>query len=453
MVRRLHFFLFVAVIVLAPLPLGANRPWSWSLLSLSIGFLCLTWPLCVLFDRQHPGLPLRKVAGPFLMFGAVILWALLQASPVWPAAWADPLWLDARRLLPPPGPATVPLATDSLAVSTGIMRLLCYAGVMWLALQHGRVAWRAHRMIDMLALAGGAYALYGLLVFFTGNDSILMMTKWAYPESLTATFVNRNSFATYAGLSLLCAIAAILLRLPPPVRVRTLMLHIGRPTALFALAAFLLAAALVASGSRAGTVSALIGLCTLAFMRRVTRQAPGAPRWRTLGLAALAITMLMALTISTLIWAGALDGDFSDRRHVYALTLDLITGRPLTGHGPGSFAAIFATIRPPTILQVWTEAHDTYLELAVELGVPAAVTLVGAVLWLVGICVRGGAIRHRDALYPLLGVAATILVGFHALFDFSLQIPAVTVTWAAILGIGLGQSWRSGSGDRAGNRN
>ena len=32
---------------------------------------------------------------------------------------------------------------------------------------------------------------------------VLWYERWAYADSLTSTFINRNSFATYAGLSLL----------------------------------------------------------------------------------------------------------------------------------------------------------------------------------------------------------------------------------------------------------
>ncbi|MCP4196499.1 MAG: hypothetical protein GY762_05045, partial [Proteobacteria bacterium] len=41
------------------------------------------------------------------------------------------------------------------------------------------------------------------------------------------------------------------------------------------------------------------------------------------------------------------------------------------------------------------------------------------------------------------GLAATTLVSSHALFDFSLQIPAVAITYAAIMGLAVAQSFSS----------
>ena len=88
----------------------------------------------------------------------------------------------------------------------------------------------------------------------------------------------------------------------------------------------------------------------------------------------------------------------------------------------------------------WNHAHNTYLENAFELGIPAAAALVGAIGWLAWVCARSLRSRRRNALYPCLGVAATVLVGLHALLDFSLEIPAVAVTYAAILGVAFGRA-------------
>ena len=43
-------------------------------------------------------------------------------------------------------------------------------------------------------------------------------------------------------------------------------------------------------------------------------------------------------------------------------------------------------------------------------------------------------------------VAATALVALHSLVDFSLQIPAVAIMYATILGIGYAQAFPTGGG-------
>jgi len=41
------------------------------------------------------------------------------------------------------------------------------------------------------------------------------------------------------------------------------------------------------------------------------------------------------------------------------------------------------------------------------------------------------------------GISATVLVGIHSYFDFSLQMPAVAMTYACIMGIACAQSYSS----------
>ena len=60
----------------------------------------------------------------------------------------------------------------------------------------------AHQALATLCAATGAYALFGLFAFFFTPDKVLWFDRWAYIGDLTSTFVNRNSFATFAGLGL-----------------------------------------------------------------------------------------------------------------------------------------------------------------------------------------------------------------------------------------------------------
>ena len=60
-----------------------------------------------------------------------------------------------------------------------------------------------------IALAAAAYSAYGLLMHLSGAELILWYPKWAHLDSVTGTFPNRNHFATFTGLGLLCALAYI----------------------------------------------------------------------------------------------------------------------------------------------------------------------------------------------------------------------------------------------------
>ena len=47
---RLAYWILLIVVALAPLPFGANRPWSWSLFSLVVGILLIVRVLGALRD-------------------------------------------------------------------------------------------------------------------------------------------------------------------------------------------------------------------------------------------------------------------------------------------------------------------------------------------------------------------------------------------------------------------
>ena len=137
--------------------------------------------------------------------------------------------------------------------------------------------------------------------------------------------------------------------------------------------------------------------------------------------------------------------DEAVRRSLYAMTLEAIGDAPLLGFGYGSFERVFHLYRGASKpFRVRSEkAHDTYLENAMELGLPAAGALFAAVGALTILCVMGVRRRRRDVIYPAAGVAATVLVGVHSTIDFSLQIPAVTATYSLLMGTACAQCWSS----------
>jgi predicted branched-subunit amino acid permease len=69
--------------------------------------------------------------------------------------------------------------------------------------------------------------------------------------------------------------------------------------------------------------------------------------------------------------------------------------------------------------------------------------MFGIFVFFLVLCAVGIRQRRRDAVYPCVGFAATILAAAHALFDSSLQIPAITATYMLIMGAACAQCWSS----------
>ena len=396
--------------------------------------------------RRAARVAARRVRGPALLFLLVCAYAAFQAVPGLPPWLANPYWRLPAGML-----GVVPydsISVDPAATATALMRLLTYGAIFWLCLQSFRTVEQADRAMFAIALAAAAYSAYGLLMHLSGAGLILWYPKWAHLDSVTGTFPNRNHFATYTGLGLLCALAYIARQLGAALnrrgRLVELFLH-PRPRHFVIVATVpICLLGLVLSLSRAGSFSTL--LACLVFLAGLAAHASGR---RTLWLAVLVAFLAVAGLYIAIASAGLLerlallfDPDAMEQRFpAYRLMLGAIADFPWLGFGYGTFEDVFKIYRAPPVVDYFDAAHSTYLENAIELGLPAATALWLSIGWLGLTGLRAFRSRRSAWIYGWAATCATLLVGIHAAFDFSLQIPAVAIVYAAILGIGCGQSW------------
>lgn len=433
------------MVLLSPLPFGAVGQWAWASLALATALILCLWAIEVL--RGAPAPRLGGFAAPLALFTLVLLWAAAQAWPGLPAALHHPIWDTARSVLDEPVAGAV--SVNPAATVHGIVRLATYAAILFLAFAHCRDPARAELAIAASAVAVTIYAAYGLVVFLGGGETILLFPKTAYIGDLTGTFVNRNAFAAYCGLGLLC-LAALLRRglsrrsgteAPLRERARRHLEFLSGRGALCLGAFVAVAVALLLTHSRGGLIATMIGLLAFSALTAAVGRA-------TLHRAALvggagavaALTLLAVSGEATLNRLLASEIGTEPRVELYERTLAAIADSPWTGTGLGTFRDVFQMYRTPTMERPFFRAHNTYLENAVELGIPAAAVLTAAVGWLAAACLLGALRRRRDAEFPALAAAATALVACHALVDFSLQIPAVAALYFLILGVGCAQS-------------
>lgn len=436
--------------LLSPLPLGSSYPWSGFLLPTCVGALLVLWSSALLLARRAPPVPISFVRVPLLLFGGVCVWILVQWLPQTPAAWHHPIWADAGRALGRDLPGRISVNPEQTI--TALLRLGAYGGVFWLSLQLGRSRDRARRGLQLFVGAGVGYALYGLLAYFSGGDQILWLRERHDTSHVTSTFVNRNSYATFAGLVLVSASAIALDRLggalggeaPARVKARSALNGVLGPGAPLQVALLVVGTALLLTASRAGTLSALFGLLVLVLALLRSRALPGRRVAAISGgllLMGVAVFSLSGEPLRARLQES--EPQAGGRAAVYARIVHAIGDTPLLGTGYGSFPDVFPLYRDETIrgIKTWRRAHNSYLENTLELGIPAAAALFAAIASCARICWVGLQRRRRDRVYPAVGVAATALVATHAGVDFSLQIPAVSVSYAFLLGLACAQSF------------
>ena len=205
--RAFLFAALLTIVALAPLPLGSNRPFFWSVTTLSIGVLFILWGISVT-SRQKRSPSSLLLYGAIFFFFIAIFWAAIQQVAFAPEAWRHPFWGEASRAL---GDETIKgaISVNPYQSGTALMRLLSYGAFFWLSLSLCETLDRSLLLIKTVAIAGLFYSGYGLMVYFSGNETILWLDKWSYHDDLTSSFVNRNSFASYAGITLICSSALL----------------------------------------------------------------------------------------------------------------------------------------------------------------------------------------------------------------------------------------------------
>ena len=447
--RGIVFLGFAATLALAPMPLGSNRDWAWSPLAAVVGLLLLMWAAAVFAqpDRNRQAFAkFKSLLVPAVLVALVVGWGLVQLSGWTPAGWKSSI--SAESVLGLTVPVAPSVAFDREQAFIGIMRLLTYVGVFVLAASLSVSTPDARRLLAVIVCSAVVYTLYAMAADVTKRmvPGTGFRTFNAY--AFTGPFINPNNYATYAGVA---ALAALALALRPPgaagfresaaQRWRRRLGTLSGHTGFWLAAALILVTGALWSSSRGGWISlgiAVVAMVAL-FTRGVGRLAFGL--LTLFSFAAVALVMPAGRNLVMRMAGLVVEGDPS-REALFLMTVDAISLRPLLGWGMNSFESVYYVFQPISG-GYFDKTHNTYLELAFDLGVPAAAMLVLAVIWVVVRCLVGFFSRSRDRELAGLGFFVGILVGVHALFDFSLQIPAMACTCFAILGVAWSQSWSS----------
>jgi O-antigen ligase len=199
-------------------------------------------------------------------------------------------------------------------------------------------------------------------------------------------------------------------------------------------AGFYAAAGLISLGIVIATASRFASLCTLAALATVAglawREQAQLPRGLILLLAAIGVALLLITLLyggELFLRAGELGGDFSVRTRMWSHYLDLAEGAPIGGYGLGSFPSLntysLSGVRFAELTWSANSAHDIFLQLAINGGIPYLVLIVAAAVMLVRQVLRG---LHLRWDLPEVGVAAALLLILSsALIDIALDVPGM----------------------------
>ncbi|TBW09381.1 O-antigen ligase domain-containing protein [Azotobacter chroococcum] len=423
--------LLVAVLLLLlwlPLPLGSNREWAVGLFVAGTGLLAAVWTLLQwTAARQSRGL---KVALP--MFG------LLIATQAWVAVQG--------------------VAGLSMDVGATVQYLLlgtAYSLLFLLVVNLFHSRRRLVVLLGMLATSGTLQAFYGAFMTLSDIEWLLATPKTSYIGDATGTFVNRNHLAGYLEMTLAVGIGLLLaLRDVRPFRWVNLLEMLMGAKARLRLALVVMVIALVMTHSRMGNTAFFSALMIVGglFMLRDRDN-----RFRN-GLILASILLVDVLVISqyfgleklkdrlintrlndVLVEGQVVQRENVDRDDIFVYAMPLATEKLLSGHGAGSFEAVFPQYPGEDIRTHFDHAHNDYLQFVIEYGLIGSLPLLAFALLALWRAFQ--ALWRLESLFRSgvgFGAATGIIaIAIHSATDFNLQIPANAATFIVLCAIAV----------------
>jgi hypothetical protein len=342
-----------------------------------------------------------------------------------------------------------PLAQDKAAWMQGLGRFLLLALVFALALLVGTTESSARWFFHALLISG---ALGLSVTFFTATRDEAMIAYRTYSHG----FVNANNAAAYAGIMLLVALAQAVrfFRLPGRNFHKTVLTFIDSLSiksityGVFLLFALLLGlAGLMLTGSRAGIMLGVLVIIVFAHAIVMKMEVePQVRMWLVAATVGIAVPVVIWVFINfgqVIVNKFATNGLSSNSRmDIQAAVVPMIKEYPVLGAGLGSFPAVFQQYRPASVSAdgIIDKAHNSYLEFAAEMGVPAFLVLMVVLVWFGLQLYNGYRARKERYVIPLLGLMVWLYGALFSLVDFPLQIPALAALVIAILVVATSQT-------------
>jgi O-antigen ligase len=339
------------------------------------------------------------------------------------------------------GDSADPFQTKQMLVKTSFMFMLC-----WLIFTYCNNAQRIKRLIYTIVCAGVLQALYASYLNFS-PDILSPLFNYQHTERAIGTFTYANFLANYLALCLCLGIGVLISELERGVNsnkhsitqtLRDWAEVLLSSKIILRASLIIIIVALILTRSRMGNSAFFIALILVSLLALfVYKQKPNAFK-----------LLIVSFFIIDLIIIGAIFDvekvkqrisetslQFETRDEVVRDSIPLILAKPLLGSGGGTFYTVFPAYQSELYSGYYDNAHNDYVQFAVELGIPTTALLGLLVLYCLWLCIDTMR-KRKTALYQ--GVAfgcatAIITMLLHSLVDYSLQAGANSMLFIAIL--------------------
>jgi O-antigen ligase len=215
--------------------------------------------------------------------------------------------------------------------------------------------------------------------------------------------------------------------------------------------AAVIVSAIVLSRSRMGFIAALVSVSVFVVLwlklgRRGTGEHTVHRGWASRLAAVVGVLVSSAAIVSApLLYrvtsvVDAIDLSTDTRVSIWKSTLEICPQYLLTGAGLGAFETVYRQYNDVVPTKTIDYAHNDYIQLLLELGLPAMLVLMFLVGGIVYCAVNYLSVESevREKVIVAACLASLSALSAHSLVEFNLYIPLIVLTAAWILGIVLG---------------
>ncbi len=433
------------------LPLGSNRPWSWSLMQIS----CFIFG--VLLTVAKPRQLIKAYEKHKSLFWLWVIFICCQLVNIIPIPLTIIEEIRPERLAFNLSSASANSIENSekwlsLSFDVGQSKVVLLKSIAYLFLFFSVlvIVNSTHRLKIVLAaicVTGIFQAIYGSLEVLSGLETSLIFHK-EVSNIATGTFVYKNHFANYLVLTLSAAIGYLVANLPIARsstnrdKLRTLVKFWLSNKLLFRIGVILMVIALVMSRSRMGNTAFFVSLTITATLGLLHFK----PRRKSyiaffIGMLVIDIFILSSLFGLEKVQKRIENTSFSQesRDEVVYNTLRLIRENVLFGSGGGTFYALFPQSQPESIQHFYDHAHNEYIQFILEFGVIGSLAIAILTLMCLACSINAMKTRRHPTARGAAFAALMAILGMliHSTVDFPLQAPANTFIFIIFLAIGI----------------
>jgi putative inorganic carbon (HCO3(-)) transporter len=439
-VEKSLFWGLIALVTLAPIPLGGNRPWAWALLHAAAFLMLAVWLQMWAAGKASFPEAFRR-AWPlhvlFLAWLAIHLMQMVPLPPEWIAALSPETAAHHAQVNAFADPARwIPLSVEVHATRVAAMKSLAYFALFALTLLLVTNRNRLKTLAYALVFAGLALSIYGVTMHLAEITQKWFGTEILHASSASATYPNRNHFAGWLEMTLAIGIGLLIADLRDKRHeswrhfARAMIELVFSPKIRLRLYLSVMVIALVTTHSRMGNTAFFASLIVAGVIGLVmTRHAPRGTAFLLASLVAIDLFIVGS-------WFGVeklakrieqtTAQEFQQRQDPSDFVFSQINDFPLFGSGAGTFYVVFPKYRGENVVKYYDYAHNDYAQIAAEtgwigFGIAGLMVLVSFGVALRAQWLRSDPLARGMAFASIMGMTAILI---HSWVDFNLQIPA-----------------------------